>query len=80
MTLYEYMLLSQTDQWDDLWKNGEFIISINAIDSKYSLYALYGFFVEVELNSKSDKIIGKKHFKHGQLMDKYSGSIDINKI
>ncbi len=33
------------------------------------------FFVEVELDPLTDKIIGKKVFKHGYCMDKYSGDL-----
>jgi len=33
------------------------------------------FFVEVRYDSESNKIIGLKSFKHGHLMDKYTGDI-----
>ena len=46
------------------------------LNAKFSLYALHMFFVEVEL-SLADKIIGKKVFKTGQIMDKYAGDLGI---
>ncbi|MDV7138237.1 hypothetical protein R3X28_05085 [Maribacter sp. TH_r10] len=78
MGLYEYMMLSDTEQWSDLWENGTFLTHHIEADKKYALYALYDFFVEVELHCRTDKIIGKNHFKTGKLLDRYAGSIDIN--
>lgn len=80
MGLYEYMMLNETEQWNTLWDKCTFLMHYKAIDSKYNLYALYDFFVEVELHPTTDKILGKKHFKEGHILDKYSGSIGINKI
>ena len=80
MGLYEYMILSEEEQWNDLWQNGIFLTNFKAIDCKFSLYALYDFFVEVELDPITDKIVSKGHFKSGHSLDKYAGSIDINKL
>lgn len=41
------------------------------------MYIDAAFFVEVELDAVTDKIIGKKVFVAGHLMDKYVGSIDL---
>lgn len=76
MGLYEYMMLSETEQWNDLWDNGTYLTN-----HKYcNLYALYDFFVEVEYDPTSNKILGKGHFKTGETLDRYSGSIDISKL
>ncbi|SFR65214.1 hypothetical protein [Maribacter stanieri] len=80
MGLYEYMMLSETDQWNDLWENGTYLTNHIEPDRKYNLYALYAFFVEVEYDPKSNKILGKGHFKTGDTLDRYSGSVDINEI
>lgn len=80
MGLYEYMMLSEDEQWNDLWQNGEFITHFKAINCKFSLYALYNFYVEVELDQETDRIVGKVHFKEGHTLDKYAGSIDINEL
>ena len=61
---------SNDEQWNELWENGEHLTSIKYIDSKFALYALHKFFVELELNPATDKIIGKVHFKTGKLLDK----------
>ncbi|CAM4409947.1 hypothetical protein [Zobellia nedashkovskayae] len=80
MTLYEYTLLTDTAQWSDLWENGIFLTNRKYLDSKFSLYVLHYFFVEVELDPVTNKIKGKTHFKQGEILNKYSGSIDISKI
>lgn len=74
------MLLSDKDQWNNLWDKGSFLTHYITPDHKYALYALYDFFIEVELDPITDKIISKAEFKTGAILDRYSGSIDITKI
>ena len=31
MGLYEYMLISETDQWNDLWQNGIYLTDIPGV-------------------------------------------------
>ncbi|WP_396632371.1 hypothetical protein [Maribacter sp. R86514] len=80
MGLYEYMMLKDEEQWKDLWKNGTFLTHHIEPKEKFSLFALYNFFVEVELDFKTNKIISKRHFKAGDILDRYAGNIDINNI
>ncbi|QLG46030.1 hypothetical protein [Costertonia aggregata] len=80
MGLYEYKLLDDTEQWNLLWDKGTFLIHCIEVDKKYSLYALYNFFVEVELDNETSRIIAKKHFKTGGTLDKYSGNVDISNL
>lgn len=74
------MMLPEDEQWDDLWKNGTFLTHHIEPFNKFSLYALYDFFVEVQLDPLTNRIKGKEHFKSGHSMDKYAGCIDIEKI
>ncbi|WP_282055677.1 hypothetical protein [Maribacter luteus] len=78
MGLYEYMMLPEEEQWNNLWQNGTFLTHHIETTKKYSLYALYDFFVEVQLDPSISKIVGKRHFKAGETLDKYAGDIDIN--
>ncbi|MFT7036458.1 MAG: hypothetical protein ACJA2S_004987 [Cyclobacteriaceae bacterium] len=80
MGLYEYMMLSEDEQWNDLWQNGTFLTHHIEPDKKFSLYSLYAFFVEVELDPRTNKIIAKAHFKTGETLDRYAGSIDVSKL
>lgn len=80
MGLYEYMTLSNEQQWDELWDKGKFITEYISIDCKFALYALHKFYVEIELCVSTDKILGKNLFKEGHAVEKYVGSIDINNL
>lgn len=80
MGLYEYKMLSEKQQWDELWAKGSYLTYFIEADTRLNLYALHAFFVEVKLNSTGKKIIRKEEFVCGYSLDKYSGSIDINKI
>ena len=71
MTLYDYLALSTESQWDELWENGLHIDNYKSIDSKFALYALHKFFIEVELCITTDKILSMHPFKYGQRMNKY---------
>lgn len=70
-------MLSEEEQWQNLWEKGQFITNLKFINKKFSLYALHKFFVEVELDPTTDKILRKTHFKTGHAMDKYSGNINL---
>ena len=72
MTLYEYKMLSQDDQWDAVFSIGKFLDIFIEGNSKYVLYAIDKFFVEVEWNIENDNIIGKGEFKCGETLDNYS--------
>lgn len=78
MDLYEYMVLSNEEQWDELWDHGQFITHFESIDCKFALYALHKFFVEVELDPVKDTLIGKNIFKEGRCMDKYAGYLGFD--
>jgi hypothetical protein len=78
MRLYEYMLLEETEQWNVLWDKGTYLTHHIEPAEKCNLYALFDFFVEVRLDPTTNKIADKVHFKTGELLTKYAGSIDIN--
>lgn len=75
MGIYEYMMLSEEEQWDELWDEGKHLCNYQSIDAKFVLYALHKFFVDVELCVTTDKILGKHVFVHGHRMEKYLGKI-----
>ncbi len=72
MTLYEYKILSEDDQWDTVFSIDKFLDIIIEGNSKYVLYAIDKFFVEVEWNIEKDEIVGKGEFKCGDTLDRYS--------
>lgn len=72
MTLYEYKMLSEDEQYDAVFSKGKFLdIHIDG-STKYVLYALDMFFVEVIWDNEKDEIIGIGQFREGESLDKYS--------
>lgn len=72
MILYEYKTLSEDDQWDNVFSKGKFLDIDLEGNSKYVLYALDKFFIEVEWNDETDEIVGKEEFAYCDNLDKYS--------
>ena len=65
MTLYEYKMLSEDEQYDSVFAKGKFLDIVIECNSKHVLYAIDKFFVEVEWNIGNDEIVGKGEFKCG---------------
>ena len=75
MTLYEFKMLNETDQYNVIWDKGVYLDSIVENEHKINIYAIDRFFVEVVYDSKSNKIIENRPFKEGHRLDKYSKSL-----
>ena len=77
MNLYDFTRLSEEEQFNTTWDIGvmvdQFIKDIIAIN----LYAINEFFVEVYYDQSNNKILYKKHFKQGELLDKYLNRINL---
>ena len=65
---------SEDDQWDAVFSKGKFLDIVIEGNSKYVLYAIDKFFVEVEWNDETEEIIGKGEFKCGDSLDRYSNA------
>ncbi|WP_286760603.1 hypothetical protein [Salegentibacter sp. UBA1130] len=72
MTLYEFKLLPEQEQYRKLFNEGDFITYRLEPTARFSLYALDKFFVEVEYDPKSNKIIKMVSFVSGKKLDAYS--------
>ena len=72
MTIYEYKTLSEDEQYDTVFSKGKFLDIVTEGNSKFVLYALDRFFVEVEWDIEEDEIIAQGTFKEGSSLDKYS--------
>jgi len=53
------------------WEQGVHIDSILFEKVNYQLYSINDFYVEVQYDAISNKIIGKLAFKQGEALDKY---------
>ena len=76
MTLYEFKLLPEEEQYRRLFNEGNFITYRLEPTARFSLYALDKFFVEVEYNPKSNKIVSKVSFISGEKLNLYSNFKD----
>ena len=67
-------MLSEDEQWDTVFSKGKFLDIVIEGNSKFVLYAIDKFFVEVEWNIEKDEIVGKGEFKCGDALNKYSNA------
>lgn len=65
-------MLDEDAQWDAVFSNGKFLDIVIEGNSKYVLYAIDMFFVEVEWNIETDEIEGKGEFKYSDTLDRHS--------
>lgn len=72
MTFYDFKLLPEQEQYRILFNNGDFITYRLESKARFALYALARFFVEVEYNPKSNRIVNIVSFMSGKKLDKYS--------
>jgi hypothetical protein len=72
MTLYEFNILDEQNKYDTVFNKGQFVDSINKGLTKYALYSISMFWVEVVYNSETNKITGISTFIGGASLDKYS--------
>ena len=72
MNLKEFCLLSDQDQFETVFQQGTFIENYSTSNLKFNLYSIDKFFVEIQYDPISNKIIGKKAFVDGELLNKYT--------
>ena len=65
-------MLSEDEEYNKVFAKGKFLDIVIEGNSKYVLYAIDMFFVEVIWDNEKDEIIGKGTFKEGDSLDKYS--------
>lgn len=71
MKLYDYICLTENEQFNTIWNNGIHIDTFIDGNIKINLYAINDFFVEIYYDAELNKINEIKHFKQGYLLDKY---------
>ena len=57
LSFFEFTQLSKQQQYELVFNEGEYTDVAEIGESKYVLYKLYGFFVEVEYKIKENKIV-----------------------
>ena len=72
ITLYEFLALPDREQYDIIFTTGDYLEIRIEESRRFVLYAVDRFFVDVEYDSKENKVINKRAFVAGELLDKYS--------
>lgn len=72
MTLYEFNLLDDPEQYNIVWDKGFFLDTAFENGLKINIYAIDMFFIEVCYDPQSNRIVEKRSFKEGHRLDKYS--------
>lgn len=80
MTLYEYRLLSETEQYNVLWGNGVHISERHDGRFGYVLYQVFSFYVELKYDGEINKIADRKVFSTDRHLEPYLNKIDITKL
>lgn len=71
MKLDEYKKLNEDEQFDVLWSQGILIDACLEGSTKKLLYAIDSFYVELWLNTATNKVLWRLSFKQGKLLEKY---------
>ena len=77
MTLYEFTALTEEEQFNSIWNLGTHIDTHIKENIAINLYSINEFYVEVYYDRDANKIIDKKTFKQGALLDKYLNRINL---
>ena len=71
ITLYEFNLLPPQEQHEIVHSKATFLEVLDWGSKKYVLYGLEQFYIELEYDVPSNKIISLRTFKRGKLLDKF---------
>ena len=71
MGIYDFNILSEHDQYDTVFTKGQFVNTVTKGETKFALYAVSMFWVEVTYETKDNKITGIKSFIGGETLTKY---------
>lgn len=80
MTLYEFNLLPQPEQYSILWKVGEFLTNRSEENVTYALYQVTGFYVELEYHQDENKLLKMKTFSSTTPLEPYLQQIPLPTI
>lgn len=71
ITLYEFLALPNQEQYEIIFTQGSYVDWRIEKSRRFVLYAVDLFFVEVEYESEVNKVVGKRAFVTGEVLDKY---------
>ena len=77
MKLYDFLRFNDEEQYNITWNIGTLVDQFITDHIAIHLYAINDFFVEVYYEIKSNRILYKKIFKQGELLEKYLNRIKL---
>lgn len=79
ISLNSFNNLTQHEQYDLVFTKGNFINFFLKNETRFVLYSLFTFFVQVEYNGQENKIKNLIGFNDGKLLDRYWILTDLKK-
>lgn len=80
MTLYQFNLLPEHEQYTTLWDPRVFIADRILPDYKYLLYQLDSFYAEIKYDHKGNKIESLRTFVNTSQLESYLEAISIQSV
>ncbi len=80
MTISQFNRLDNDQQIDIVWKHGAIVSSRVDNNYKYILLQLYGFYVEIRYDAKSNALDFVTNFVGTDRLDPYLSNIDISSL
>jgi hypothetical protein len=77
MKLYDFSILSEEEQYNVIWSLGVHVDTYIKDNLAINLYSINDFYCEVYYDMNTNKILYKKQFKQGELLDKYLNKIKL---
>jgi hypothetical protein len=77
MKLYEFLSLTEVEQYNTVWSLGVHVDTYIKDIVAINLYSINDFYCEVYYDMNTNKILYKKTFKQGELLDKYLNKIKM---
>jgi hypothetical protein len=70
-SINDFNKLTQHQKYDLVFTKGDFVNYYLKGETRYALYAIFNFFVEIEYNRSKNKILNITTFEEGKLLDRY---------
>ena len=71
MTLYQYNLLSESQQLERLWDEGVFLMYRAELPFKYALYQIDSFYIELKYHAEDNALQGLRTFSSTKQLEPY---------
>lgn len=71
MTMYDYLMLKEHDQVMALASRAKFVSAFEDSTTKFCLYSLSIFFIELQQDKQTKKMIARNIFQSGTQLEKY---------